>query len=99
MSLTCRSTTQSCPGVGDDTPHIALPFFSTPDYVASPTPDGIDVDAPIVDFVIDDFIIDDTVKILNEVQSDVVYTVAEATPYSPLLLSEIFGVYAEVAWN
>ncbi|KZV66465.1 hypothetical protein PENSPDRAFT_612594 [Peniophora sp. CONT] len=92
-------TTDSCPGVGDDTPHIALPFFSSPDYVASPTPDGIDVDAPIIDFVIDDFIVDDTVKILNEVQTDVVYSVEQAAPYSPLLLSEVLGVYAQVAWN
>lgn len=49
--------------------------------------------------MIDDFIIDDTVKILNEVQTDIVYTVDQAAPYSPILLSQVLGVYAQVAWQ
>lgn len=90
-------TLQACPGVGDDTPHTALPFFSSPEYIASAAPDVAD-DAPI-DLVFVDFIESDIITILNSVQTAEVYTTADVALYTDVLVSEVLGVYAQQAWN
>ncbi|KZV60412.1 hypothetical protein PENSPDRAFT_760009 [Peniophora sp. CONT] len=94
-------TEDSCPGVGDDTPHTAVQDFTStfPDYVPSPAPDVADADAPILDFVFPDFIQDDVIDVLNSIQSDKVYDEADVLSYSPLELKDVLGVYAQMAWN
>ncbi|KAK7038999.1 hypothetical protein VNI00_010391 [Paramarasmius palmivorus] len=90
-------TSDSCPGVGDDTLHAPLSFYDTPDFVASKTPDVAD-DAPI-DLVFVDFIENQLVGILNSVQSEKNFTTADVQPYSPFLATEVLGLYAQAAWN
>jgi len=92
-------TKDSCPGVGDDTPHTALPFFETPDYVVAPLHSGVDPTAPVLDFVFDDFILSDVISILNTVQNTTKFTEADAALYSPTLLDAVLGVFAQQAWN
>ncbi|KAF8624480.1 hypothetical protein AX17_007109 [Amanita inopinata Kibby_2008] len=97
-NLTLGYVTQdSCPGVGDDTPHIPLPYYSAPDFIASQTPDVSD-DTPI-DLVFVDFIASPLLKILNSVQSVKQYTTADVSTYSPILVRHVWGIYAQVAWN
>lgn len=88
---------QSCPGVGDDTLHAPLPFFSSPDFVASNPPNVTD-DTPI-DFVFIDFIESQLLGVLNSVQTNQVYTTTDVLTYSPFLTNEVFGIFAQAAWN
>ncbi|KAG6891175.1 hypothetical protein C0992_009790 [Termitomyces sp. T32_za158] len=90
-------TTDSCPGVGDDTLHAPLPFFDVPDFIASNSPDVSD-DTPI-DLVFVDFIESQLIQILNTLQNDKVYTTADAVLYTPVLANEVLGIYAQSAWN
>ncbi|KAJ7728959.1 Metallo-dependent phosphatase-like protein [Mycena maculata] len=90
-------TTDTCPGVGDDTPHTPLPFFSSPDFIASALPNVAD-DAPI-DLVFVDFIEDQLLEVLNSVQTVKNYTSADVASYTDVLSSEVLGVYAQEAWN
>ncbi|KAF9463557.1 Metallo-dependent phosphatase-like protein [Collybia nuda] len=90
-------THDSCPGVGDDTPHAPLPFNRAPAFVGSAPPDVAD-DTPI-DLVFVDFISSQLLTILNGLQSAKTYTAADVQPYSPLLANEVFGVYAQEKWN
>ncbi|KAL0955634.1 hypothetical protein HGRIS_001867 [Hohenbuehelia grisea] len=90
-------TTDACPGIGDDTLHAPLPFHSVPDFIGSRAP-NVTADAP-VDLVFVDFIQTQLLGILNSVQKDKTYAVSDVQQYSPLLTSEILGVYAQQAWN
>ncbi|KAJ7512845.1 Metallo-dependent phosphatase-like protein [Mycena galericulata] len=90
-------TTDTCPGVGDDTPHTPLPFFSSPDFVASASPAVAD-DVPI-DLVFVDFIEDQVIQVLNSVQAATVYTSADVFLYTDVLMSQALGLYAQQAWN
>ncbi|KAL0955630.1 hypothetical protein HGRIS_001863 [Hohenbuehelia grisea] len=90
-------STQACPGIGDDTLHAPLPFHSVPDFIGSRAP-NVTADAP-VDLVFVDFIQTQLLGILNSVQKDKTYAVSDVQQYSPLLTSEILGVYAQQAWN
>ncbi|KAF9262645.1 hypothetical protein L218DRAFT_960124 [Marasmius fiardii PR-910] len=90
-------THDSCAGVGDDTLHAPLAFFSTPDFIASKTPD-VAQDAPI-DLVFVDFIENQLLGILNQLQSTKSFTTADVQPYSKVLASEVLGLYAQAAWN
>jgi len=92
-------TKDSCPGVGDDIPHTPLPFFDTPDYAASDPPVDVNPDVPIIDFVFADFVQDMVLSTLNSVQNTTTYTDTDVGLYSPLLLKDVLGVYAEQAWN
>ncbi|KAJ7510105.1 Metallo-dependent phosphatase-like protein [Mycena galericulata] len=60
-------TTDSCPGVGDDTLHTPIAFNPIPDFIASRSPAVAD-DAPI-DLVFVDFIETQLIGILNSVQN------------------------------
>lgn len=88
---------QSCPGVGDDIPHAPLPFFSFPDFIASGVP-SVASDTPI-DLIFVDFIQDQLLNVLNSVQKDRVFSADDVQVYSPLLTNQVFGVYAQEAWN
>jgi hypothetical protein len=90
-------TKDSCPGTGDDTPHVALPYYSSPPFAQSALP-AVAEDAPI-DLVFVDFIETQLLGILNQVQSAVKYSTADVKTYSPVLANEVLGLYAEKAWN
>lgn len=99
VNLTLGYVTQdSCPGVGDDILHAPLPFFSTPDFIASDPPSDVSSDSPI-DFVFVDFIQDQLLEIVNGLQKDKVYTAADAQRYSDILASATLGIFAEQMWN
>jgi 2',3'-cyclic-nucleotide 2'-phosphodiesterase (5'-nucleotidase family) len=100
-NLTLGYVTQdSCPGVGDDIPHSPIPFYPFPDFVASDPPTGSEItDDSLIDFVFVDFIQNDVIDALNELQSNKTYTISDVKSYSPLLLKDIWGVYAQTAWN
>ena len=88
---------QACPGVGDDTLHAPLPFFSTPDFIGSQNPNVTD-DTPI-DLVFVDFIESQLLEILNSLQEDRVYTESDVATYSPILANAALGLYAQQAWS
>ncbi|TFY58874.1 hypothetical protein EVJ58_g6139 [Rhodofomes roseus] len=90
-------TSDQCPGDGDDTPHTALPYHSSPDYISSDSP-SVSNDT-LIDFVFINFIEDDVLEILNSVQSDTKYTDSDVLSYSPILASAVLGLYAQGNWN
>ncbi|KAG6816704.1 hypothetical protein H0H87_003679 [Tephrocybe sp. NHM501043] len=90
-------TTDSCPGVGDDTAHAPLPYFGLPKFVNSKFPEVAE-DAPI-DLVFIDYIETRMVNFLNNVQSIKTYSSSDVALYSPVLASEALGIYAQIAWN
>ncbi|KAI6041598.1 Metallo-dependent phosphatase-like protein [Pisolithus marmoratus] len=90
-------TADSCPGAGDDTLHTAVPYYSSPDYIGSATPNVTD-DTPI-DLVFIDFVMSDVIEILNTLQSAKNYTDSDALLYSPVLASQVLGLYAQATWN
>ncbi|KAG6382133.1 Metallo-dependent phosphatase-like protein [Boletus reticuloceps] len=90
-------TIDGCPGVGDDTLHIPLPYYSVPDYIASNSP-NVTGDTPI-DLIFVDFIESDVLGILNSVQSTTNYTSADVSLYTPTLADAVLGLYAQAMWN
>ncbi|KAH9928983.1 5'-nucleotidase [Amylocystis lapponica] len=90
-------TSDSCPGVGDDTPHNPLPYYSSPDYIASNAPDVSD-DTP-TDLVFVTFIQSDVLEVVNNLQSTKTYTAADVETYSPVLANAVLGLYAQKYWN
>lgn len=88
---------QSCPGVGDDTLHAPLPYYSVPDYIASTMP-NVTNDTPI-DLVFVDFIEADVIALLNKLQKTTNYTTSDVQQYSPILANAALGLYAQSAWN
>ncbi|PCH36598.1 hypothetical protein WOLCODRAFT_167014 [Wolfiporia cocos MD-104 SS10] len=90
-------TSDLCPGVGDDTPHIPLPYYSSPDFIASNAPD-VSNDT-MIDLVFVNFIEDQLLEILNGLQTDKTYTESDVFTYSPLLANVVLGLYAEKYWN
>ena len=75
-----------------------MPYYSTPTYISSNEPAGVD-DGSDVDLVFLDYIESDVIEILNEVQSDKAFTKADVASYSSLLTNQVLGVYAENYWN
>ncbi|KAH9917217.1 Metallo-dependent phosphatase-like protein [Amylocystis lapponica] len=90
-------TSDTCPGVGDDTPHTPMPYYAVPNYIQSNVPDVAE-DTPI-DLVFVNFIQSDVLQILNRVQSETKFSDADVQTYSPLLANAILGLYAEKYWN
>ncbi|KAI0039404.1 hypothetical protein FA95DRAFT_1585296 [Auriscalpium vulgare] len=90
-------TKDSCPGVGDDTLHTPLPYYSVPDYIGSQPP-AVSNDTRI-DLVFVNFIQDDVLETVNSLQSDKVYNSSDVQTYSPFLLDEVFGLFAQEKWN
>jgi hypothetical protein len=88
---------QSCPGVGDDTPHRAMPYHAPPAYIASPAP-SVAPNASI-DLVFLDFIQPDMLRFLNRAQSTRTYTPADVARYSDVLSNEVLGLYARMVWS
>lgn len=90
-------TSDSCPGAGDDILHSPLPFFSSPDFIASNAPNV--TDATPIDFVFVDFIEGQLLQVLNTVQKNKTYTAADVALYTPTLANAALGLYAQTAWN
>jgi len=88
---------QQCPGIGDDTLHAPLPFYSSPAFIASDPP-AVSDDTQI-DLVFVDFIEKQLLGLVNSLQSSKNYTAADVQPYSPYLMNQVLGVYAQQAWN
>ncbi|KAH8977055.1 Metallo-dependent phosphatase-like protein [Lactarius hatsudake] len=98
QNLTLGYVTQdACPGVGDDTLHTPLPFFGSPDFIGSTPPAGSNDTA--IDLVFVDFIGSQVVQVLNKLQTAKTYTSADINSYTPILLNEVLGVFAEAKWN
>jgi len=97
-NLTLGYVTQdSCPGVGDDVLHTPLPFFSTPDFIAS-RPPAVSDDT-LIDLVFVDFIETQLLGILNSAQKNKTFTSADAKSYSPVLANAALGLFAQGNWN
>ncbi|KAF7294146.1 hypothetical protein HMN09_01143000 [Mycena chlorophos] len=90
------TTSDSCPGIGDDIPHAPLPFYAIPSFTASRTPDASNA---VIDLVFDDFFRDQILKTLNKVQSARVYTLEDVVQYTQIRSNEVLGIYAEHNWN
>ncbi|KAH9039790.1 Metallo-dependent phosphatase-like protein [Lactarius pseudohatsudake] len=90
-------TKDACPGVGDDTLHTPLPFFGSPAFIGSTPPAGSNDTA--IDLVFVDFIGSQVVQVLNKLQTAKTYTSADIQSYTPILLNEVLGVFAEAKWN
>jgi 2',3'-cyclic-nucleotide 2'-phosphodiesterase (5'-nucleotidase family) len=90
-------TADSCPGAGDDTLHMVLPYYSVPDFIGSNPPNVTD-DTPI-DLVFVDFIEAQLLGILNGLQNAENYTTADVSLYSPTLSDAALGLYAQAEWN
>jgi len=83
--------------VGDDTLHTPLPFFGSPDFIGSTPPAGANDTA--IDLVFVEFIGSQVVEVLNGLQTAKTYTSADVQSYTPTLLNEVLGVFAEAKWN
>lgn len=94
-------TKDDCPGRGDDTEHVALPYFSTPDYVASPVTGSSTAltDTDKVDVILVDFIASSVVKILNSLQDERSYTMDDAKEYNSLTTQDLYPLYATAKWR
>ncbi|KAH9018809.1 Metallo-dependent phosphatase-like protein [Lactarius deliciosus] len=90
-------TKDACPGVGDDTLHTPLPFFGSPAFIGSTPPAGSNDTA--IDLVFVDFIGKQVVQVLNKLQTAKTYTSADIKSYTPILLNEVLGLFAEAKWN
>lgn len=88
---------QGCPGAGDDTLHVPLPYYSVPNYVGS-NPPNVTSDT-LIDLVFIDFIESDVLNILNGVQNTTTYTSADVSLYTPTLANAVLGLYAQAMWN
>ena len=88
---------QACPGVGDDIPHIALPFFDSPDFISSTPPDVPD-NTPI-DLVFIDFIEDAVLSSINSIGNGTNFTESDVQSYSPFLANQVLGLFAQQEWQ
>ncbi|CEH14630.1 5' nucleotidase [Ceraceosorus bombacis] len=86
---------------GDDTVHTALPFASSPDYVASPLTGNATAAMPdtLVDVILVDFILSSVVRILNSLQTAKKYANSDATAYNSLTTQDLYPLYAQKAWQ
>lgn len=91
-------TVDSCPGVGDDTLHLPIPFYGSPAYVGSPLPTGLTPGDPM-DVIFLDFFETQILKIVNSLQSVKTYIVSDVLPYGDAQTNTIFGIFAEAKWN
>jgi hypothetical protein len=96
-------TSDSCPGVGDDTIHAPLPFFDSPDFVGSPVPlvpsPAVPTSDSPIDLVFLDFIAPQVLPLLNTLQTAKVYSTADVQSYTDIATNEVLGLYAQQAWN
>lgn len=98
-ALTLGYVTQdSCPGVGDDTPHTAIPFFDSPDYISSPLPTGLQA-TDQMDVVFLDFFESQILSIVNSLQTAKTFTTDDVLPYGNAATNTVYGIFAEAKWK
>ncbi|KAG1861071.1 Metallo-dependent phosphatase-like protein [Suillus tomentosus] len=92
-------TRDSCPDAdnADDTLHTPLPHYPVPLYSGS-NPPNVTADTPI-DVIFLDSLGKEIIAVLNSLQNDKTYTMADVSLYSPTLTSDILGLYAQAMWN
>ncbi|KAG2035069.1 hypothetical protein BDR03DRAFT_963624, partial [Suillus americanus] len=92
-------TKDSCSDAGhaDDTLHTALPYYTVPYYISS-SPPNVTADTP-VDVVFLNYLGKEIISILNSLQKNKNYTMDDVLLYSPILTSDILGLYAQAKWN
>ena len=83
--------------MGDDTLHTPLPFYSTPGFIGSTPPTGNSDTA--IDLVFDGFIGSEVLQVLNRLQTSKTYTRADVERYTPIVLNEVLGIFAQAKWN
>ncbi|KAB5590830.1 Vacuolar protein [Ceratobasidium theobromae] len=93
-------TTDSCPGIGDDTLHTPIPYYDAPGYIASPLPSGLSDDT-LVDLIFLDFFETDVLQIVNSLSSAKVYSVSDVQQYGSgnLLTNTVYGIFASTEWK
>ena len=91
-------TRDQCPGEGDDTLHIAIPYASVPDYVQSPVTAPNVADTDKIDVIFLDFIAKNVVRILNGLQTEKTYSLADVAAYNSYTTQDIYPLYAEQVW-
>ncbi|QRW02858.1 vacuolar protein [Ceratobasidium sp. AG-Ba] len=95
-------TTDSCPGIGDDTLHTPIPYYDAPGYIASPLPSGT-ADDTLVDLVFLDFFETDVLNIVNALSTGTgkSYAASDVKQYGSgdLLTNTVYGIFAKAAWN
>ena len=87
---------QECPGVGDDVPHEALPFFDTPDFICSPAPNSTangTLDLVFINFIESDIF--DAFKAIPGAN----FSKGAVQSYSPFLANQLLGLFAQEKWN
>ncbi|KAG8679777.1 hypothetical protein FRC09_018736, partial [Ceratobasidium sp. 395] len=95
-------TTDSCPGVGDDTLHTPIPYYNAPGYIATALPPGT-ADDTLVDLVFLDFFETDVLSIVNTLSTGTgkTYSASDVKQYGTgdLLTNTIYGIFAKAVWN
>ncbi|CAE6460799.1 unnamed protein product [Rhizoctonia solani] len=95
-------TTDSCPGIGDDTLHSPIPYYDAPGYIASPLPSGLSDDT-LVDLVFLDFFESDVLQIVNalSIGTGKTYSGSDVQQYGSgdLLTNTIYSIFATAEWN
>ncbi|KAJ4471596.1 Metallo-dependent phosphatase-like protein [Lentinula aciculospora] len=80
-------TSDSCPGVGDDTLHAPLASYDIPDFIGS---DALSTsNDTLIDFVFVDFIQEQLLEILNEVQNTTTYSDSDVESYTDVLSNQV----------
>lgn len=95
-------TQDECPGEGDDTLHVPLPYTAQPDYVQSLPVGNSSALEPTtkVDVIFLDFIERSILQILNTLQKERVYSSADVQPYGPnVTTQQIYALYAQHFWS
>lgn len=90
-------TADLCPGIGDDTLHIPIPFYGSPAYIGSPLPTGLAANNPM-DLIFLNFFKAQVLNIVNSLQS-AKYTASDVLPCGGAQTNTVFGIFPEAKWK
>lgn len=93
-------TADSCPGYGDDTVHMPIPYSDEqPEFVgAQPHPVPEHDDTP-VDVVFVDFVAESIVQLLNMFDTQRIYTRTELQVWGNVTTELLYSAYAQLHWQ
>lgn len=83
-------TTDSCPGVGDNTIHTPIPYYDSPAYIASPLPTGL-ASTDQMDVIFLDFFETQILSIVNGLQTAKTFTTSDVFSYGNAETNTVFG--------